>query len=349
VAADAQSEDFIHRADSSSLPETTLKQNLLKVGDTDVELSGTVQNCVKDNPRKRRQLILLDDDDAYAGEVAAYVHSEDVNHRADSSSLSETTLKQNVLLEASDTAVELSGTVKNCVNDNPRKGRQLILLDDDDDGEVTVDMQSEGFVHQADSSSFSETTLKQNALLEASDTAMELSDTVQNCLEDKPRKRRQLILLDDDDDDDEEAADVPLEDFNHQSFECDGSLSKHRTNTEDCAEETVHTGELNGQNLSAVQLDILIHESSEITQLVKKDDEDGEFLVGTSNAINDVSKLTSETFVAKDHCLQPRIKFDSECANHQRCMFSQPIDEPIWRYADYPYPQQSLLYYCVKY
>ncbi|KAM0905295.1 hypothetical protein ACQ4PT_017475 [Festuca glaucescens] len=336
-AADVQSEDFNHRADSSSLSETTLKQNvLLEASGTAVELSGTVQNCVKDNPRKRRQLILLDDDDD--GEVAADVQSGDFNHRADSSSLSETTLKQNVLLEASDTAVELPDTVRNCSEENSRKRRQLILLDDDDDGEEAADVQSGDFNHRADSSSLSETTLKQNVLLEASDTAVELPDTVRNCSEENSRKRGQLILLDDDDDG-EEAADVQSEDFNHRSLECDGSLSKHRIDTEDCVEETVHTGELNGRNLSAVQLDILIPGSSEITQPVEKqrrytlaneDDEDGEVIIGTSNALNDVSKLTSETLVAKGHGLQSRIKLDSESANQQRRMLSQPIDEPIW-------------------
>jgi hypothetical protein len=94
--------------------------------------------------------------------------------QVDSSSLSETTLKHNVLLEASDTVVELSDTVQNCVKDNPRKQRQLVLLDDDDDGEEAADVQSEDFNHRADSSSLSETTLKQNVLLEAGDTALEL-------------------------------------------------------------------------------------------------------------------------------------------------------------------------------
>ncbi|XP_047050974.1 uncharacterized protein LOC124656237 [Lolium rigidum] len=332
-AADVQSEDLNHRADSSSSSETTLKQNvLLEVSGTAVELSGTVQKCVKDSPRKRRQIIVLDDDDD--GEVAANVQSGDFNHRADSSSLSETTLKKNALLEASDTAVELPDTVRNCSEENSRKRREIILLDDDDDGEVAADVQSGDFNHRADSSSLSETTLKENTLLEASDTAVELPDTVQNCSEENSRKRRQLILLDDDDDG-KEAADVQSGDFNHPSLECDGSLSKLRIDTEVCVEETVHTGELNDRNLSAAQLDILIPGSSEITQPVEKrrrytlaneDDEDGEVIIGTSNS----PKLTSETLVAKDDGLQSRIKLDSESANQQRRMLSQPIDEPIW-------------------
>jgi hypothetical protein len=272
------------------------------------------------------------------------VQSGDFNHRADSSSLSETTLKKNALLEASDTAVELPDTVQNCSEENSRKRRQIILLDDDDDGEVAADVQSGDFNHRADSSSLSETTLKENTLLEASDTAVELPDTVRNCSEENSRKRRQLILLDDDDDG-KEAADVQSGDFIHPSLECDGSLSKLRIDTEVCVEETVHTGELNDRNLSTAQLDILIPGSSEITQPVEKrrrytlaneDDEDGEVIIGTSNA----PKLTLETLVAKDDGLQSRIKLDSESANQQRRMLSQPIDEPIWRYANYPCPKQ---------
>ncbi|KAM0836805.1 hypothetical protein ACQ4PT_062079 [Festuca glaucescens] len=295
-AGDVQSEDFNHRADSSSLSETTSKQNvLLETNGTTVELSGTVQNCVKDNSRKQRQLILLDDDDDDDdGEKAADVQSEDFIHRADSSSLSETTLKRNVILEMSGTAVELSGTVKKCVKDNPKKRRQIILLDDDDDGEVAADVQSGDFNHRADSNSLSETTLKQNVLLEASDTAVELTDTVQNCSEENSRKRRQLVLLDDDDDG-EEAADVQSGDFNHRSLECDGSLSKHRIDMEDCVEETVHTGELNDRNLSAQR-----------------------------------SKVDIENFSCKGRWSPIQNKTRFRVCQSAKTYVSQPIDEPIW-------------------
>ena len=209
---------------------------------------------------------------------------------------------------------------------------------------------------RADSSSLSETTLKQDVLLEASDAVVELSDAVQNCVKHNPRRRRQLILLDDDDD--EEAADVQSENFNHRSLQYDGSLSKHRIDTEDCVEETVHTENLNGHNPSAVKLDSLIPESSEITRPVKKqrrytevneDDEDGVVIVGTSSvecALNNFLKLTSETLVAKDHVLQSSIEFDSESADQQRSMYSQPIDEPIWRYAYYLSPRQVYILLC---
>ncbi|CAM0950094.1 unnamed protein product [Alopecurus aequalis] len=376
LAMESQNEPstLLDCADSNSLSETTLKQDvLLEASDTVVDLSDTVRNCVNDNPRKRRQLILLDDDDDEEEAAIEYpkgccvtpvLAMENQNEpstlldRPDSNSLSETTLKQDVLLEASDTVVDLSDTVQNYVNENPRKRRQLILLDDDDDEEEAAIEYPKGYcmtpvlamenqnepstlVDGADSNSLPETCLKQDVLVEASDTVVELSDTVHKCVNDNPRKRRRLILLDDDDDE-EEAADVQSEDFNHRSLECDGSLKKHKIVMEDCVEETAHTQNLNGQNLGAVNLDILIPESSEITQPVKKqrsytkvneDDEDGEVIVGTSNvecALNNVLKFTSETLVAKHDALQSRIEFDSESVNQQRCMYSQPIDEPIW-------------------
>lgn len=200
---------------------------------------------------------------------------------------------------------------------------------------------------RVDLGSFPGTNLKEIVLLEDSDTSAELFYTVENCVEDNQGKQIQLIILDDDE---EEAADVQSEDYNHRSLECDGSLSKRRIGMEDCVEQAVQTGDLNGQNLNVVHLDIFIPESSEITQPVKKrrrnieaneDNKDEEVLIGTSNrkcALDDVSKLTSETLVATDPVLGSRMAFDSEFANQQCSMYSQPTDEPIWRSA---FPQQS--------
>lgn len=220
---------------------------------------------------------------------------------------------------------------------------------------LTVGNQSEPsrLLDQAYSSSSSETSLKANIVLKASAIEVELSDTVQNFVKDNPRKRRRLILLDDDDDDVEEAADVQPEDSNPRSLEFDGSMKKNRIDTEDYV-EAVQIGDLNGRPVKkqkcaqdgehAVQLDILIPHSPEITCPVKKrrryieaneDEEDGEIITGVKNAkcaLNDVAKLTSQTVVAKDHLLQSRTAFDSESANQQCYIYSQPIDEPVWRY-----------------
>ncbi|XP_048528962.1 uncharacterized protein LOC125508322 [Triticum urartu] len=192
---------------------------------------------------------------------------------------------------------------------------------------------------RVDSGSFPGTNLKEIVLLEDSDTSAEHFYTVENCVKDNQGKQIQLIVLDDDE---EEAEDVQSEDYNHRSLECDGSLSKRRIGMEDCAEQAVQTGDLNGQNLNAVHLDILIPKSCEITQPVKKrrrnieaneDNKDEEVLIGTSNrkcALDDASKLTSETLVATDPVLVSRMAFDSEFANQQCSMYSQPTDEPIW-------------------
>ncbi|XP_024318558.1 uncharacterized protein LOC112272324 isoform X1 [Brachypodium distachyon] len=206
---------------------------------------------------------------------------------------------------------------------------------------LAEDNQSEAskLLDGADSSSFSETSFKEIIVLEDSDTEDEdgHSIPVDQYATDNRKKQRRLVLLDDDE---EQVAEVKSEDFNHRSLECDGSMSKPRID-DDCVDEAVQSGEFNNQNVNndgehAVQLDVLTPEAFEITRPVKKRrvyreaNLDEEVMVGTGNARNDVSNLTSQTLVAKDHLLQTRMPFDSVAADQQCCMYSQPIDEPIW-------------------
>uniref|UniRef100_A0A0E0MJX6 Zinc finger PHD-type domain-containing protein n=1 Tax=Oryza punctata TaxID=4537 RepID=A0A0E0MJX6_ORYPU len=91
-----ESSMLLDGACSGSLSKVSSKDKIVReASSSHMGPSDAVRNFCKDNPMKRRKLMLLDDDD--------------------------------------DVGVELSDTVQNVVKDNPSKRRKLILPDDDDD------------------------------------------------------------------------------------------------------------------------------------------------------------------------------------------------------------------------
>ena len=172
-------------------------------------------------------------------------------------------------------------------------------------------------------------------VIKASGTEVEISDTLENFGKVKPRKRRRLILNDDDEVEEKKAEDMRKENANPQPPKCDEPMTKHRVNTEYCVEEAVQTGELNDQNL--MNGTPVKRRRRYIAQ-----NEDEEDILCSANAecalheaknrsLNDGAKLVPQTSVATDHSQQCRPSH-SESDDQQYYIYSQALDEPVWRY-----------------
>lgn len=177
---------------------------------------------------------------------------------------------------------------------------------------------------QAYSSSYLDIASKSKLILEASATEVEISDAVQT--KDNSRKRRRLVLTYDDDEE-EKAEDVRQEDVNHQLLKCNEPMAKHMIS--EYVEEVAQTGDLNGQRL-------LNGRSMKRRRRYVVETEDEDDIGGSVNAecalnwpLNDVAKMALQTAVTADHSLQSR-QSDSEYADRQFHIYSQPLYEPVW-------------------
>jgi hypothetical protein len=170
--------------------------------------------------------------------------------------------------------------------------------------------------------------------LVASSREVAISDDVENFGKDKPRKRRRLILDDDDEVDEEKAEDVQKENVNPQPPKCDEPMTKHSVDTECIVEETVQTGELNDQNR--------INGPVKRRRRYIAENEDEEYIVGSDNvecalndatnrSLNDDANMVRQTSGATDHSQQSRPSL-SEYDDQEYYIYSQPLDEPVWRY-----------------
>ncbi|WVZ88458.1 hypothetical protein U9M48_034978 [Paspalum notatum var. saurae] len=174
-------------------------------------------------------------------------------------------------------------------------------------------------------------TLQNDALDKAipSATKLEMSDAVQNLSNASPRKRRRLILSHDDEDE-EKAEDVRQENVNHQPLKCNEPMAKHNIDTE-FVDEAVQTGDLNDPNLMNGRP--VKRRRRYIVENEDEEDTGGSAnpegaLSNVSNwSMNDVGKMASQ--IITEHSLQSRPS-DSEYADQQCPIFSQPLDEPIW-------------------
>jgi hypothetical protein len=158
----------------------------------------------------------------------------------------------------------------------------------------------------------------------------ESSDALQNFGKNNPKKRRKLILPDDDDDDNEEnkVIDVQPENVSSQSLKYDGPMPKHRVGTGCYAEAAVLTGDFSNQSPNNGR-----PVKKQIRYIGVNKDEDEEAIVGVVNsdfALNDGTKLASETVVAIDHCLQSIMILNSKSSD--LCIYPQPTNDPVWRY-----------------
>ena len=172
-------------------------------------------------------------------------------------------------------------------------------------------------------------------VIKASGTEVEISDTLENFGKVKPRKRRRLILNDDDEVEEKKAEDARNENANPQPPKCDEPMTKHRVNTEYCVEEAVQTGELNDQNLMngtpVKRRRRYIAQNEDEEDILCSANAECALNEATNRSLNDGAKLVPQTSVATDHSQQCRPSH-SESDDQQYYIYSQALDEPVWRY-----------------
>jgi hypothetical protein len=152
-------------------------------------------------------------------------------------------------------------------------------------------------------------------------------------VKDNPRKRRRLILLDDDDEEEVKAEDVQPEHVDPPCQKCDTPKKNNEI------EKTVQTRDLSNSNPS---------DGGPVKKrrryIDANEDEDDEAVIDVVNAscakkdvpncaLNDGANLGSQTAVAKDHSLRSRVPSGS-ITSDQYYIYSRPLDEPVWRYAN---------------
>uniref|UniRef100_A0A0A8ZAE0 AIPP2-like SPOC-like domain-containing protein n=1 Tax=Arundo donax TaxID=35708 RepID=A0A0A8ZAE0_ARUDO len=247
-----------------------------------------------------------------------YKASYELQQRSMAAKVQQPSILQN---DASDEAMSDSSNVGVLLKEN----NCLPYVHSENDNLKENQSEPSELLDRAYSSPSLEISSKENFVLEASATEVEILDAVQKLGKDNPKKRRRLILLHDDDDDqdeEEKSEDVQQENVNPRPLKSDGPMMKHRIDTEYYVEEAVHAGDLNDQNLMngrpMKRWGRYVTEIEDEEDIVGAADAECALHDATNCSLDDGAKLASQT-----------ISY-SESADQQYYIYSQPLGEPVW-------------------